>query len=429
MNGNAKFDKYKRIKDRISYKYRGYPIENIVALDLIVHIYHKRYFTLKTALSFFFKSIIRNYFLSYNLNSLKKCESGVNFFSIGNYGRKDYYEILNFVKSKCDRSFTLDFSTLPKKYTFKLDNIIRAIKIVLNTSELSCYGKLVLASKISHYLNIIDELECFDLKVKSYCAFNSVLNYEALLANYFNKKEILTYTMQHAINPIYKKRIPFDAILYENFNTKYMLCWGSFTKNAYREYGIEEKSLLISGYPRTTKRPKRPSRLNQKECLILLSGYFYHQVNLKVLGMLDEFFKKQNIKVFLKGHPSLVSQNLWCTYKSIAEDKGWFVIPENETLIEAFESKSFGWSISVSSSSYFESFIYYIPCLRFRDKAFEDSVGVLEDSFGDILEFREKFNLIPFSDQEFLPQYFDKIDERLNFILGISSDNYEIYLK
>lgn len=412
MDGNKNFLKYKQNKKHLKKRYKGYyQIEKILALDLASKIY----FPNKNRLF----SIFRIFF-TYSFKDLNGF-SGVNtLFSIGDYNRKDYYEILNYVKSNVHSHYVLDFSQRDYKFSFNLSNTITAFYNVLLKTDIPLKSRFLLAAKVNFYLNVICSLEKVDVNFDKYCAFSSVHPLEAILSYYFQKRHIPTYSLQHGLYFIFEKNILFDSILYENFLSDYHFCWGQYSADELKKYGISENSLLVGGYPRKVERKKIPQTLNKAECILLLARKEFDETNMELLKILETFSKENNINITLKLHPSLSLDK----YTAVAKANKWKIIDMNITLKEIFSSTEYGWSIAINTAAYYEAYLHYIPCLRYNDQSFEDSLGVFADTFYTYGELNQKLEHIPFTNQLKLKEYFIESDRRLEYLIGFNVNNY-----
>lgn len=415
MNNASKFLFYKKVKNKICMKYKGYALEKILALDLIVLVYSKRNLNYKD-FTFFFRSI--------SLSKISKSNKNATMFSMGQYGgRKDYYEIWDFVKNCVSNLSELDFTYAPKKIRFRLSNLITAFKCIsLARKDLSIQGVIILASKLTYYLNIIDEVEKLNPLAKKYCAFSSVLPLEAILTSYFKLQGTPTYSLQHGLYFVFKENVLIDSLAYENLISDYHFCWGKYTKDEFQKYGINTGSLIIGGYPRAVNRKKRPVMLNKNNCVVLFSRQAFHDTNLHLIELLRGFSEKFKVKFYFKLHPTLT----WDYYKKIADDMGWEIIPKEKTINELFNHNEFGWAIAINTAAYYEAYLNYIPCLRFNDGSFEDSIDISKDCFNNNVGLNYAFQNIPFDDENDLNTFFDRTDDKLKYTMGLNQNNYQI---
>ncbi|MFW6275550.1 MAG: hypothetical protein ACOC2M_02845, partial [bacterium] len=136
MTDYEKFQNYKKIKKELVSTYRGYPVEKIMALDVIVKVYFKRQFTVKSLMAYILKYQLPLFFSSLNLEQLKFQEPGKTLFSMGVFKRKDFYEIMDYAKSHVKNHLEIDFSKLRYRRKINLRNIFRALKIINKTKRL-----------------------------------------------------------------------------------------------------------------------------------------------------------------------------------------------------------------------------------------------------------------------------------------------------
>tara|TARA_R110002126_G_scaffold141128_2_gene286004 strand:+ start:9573 stop:10832 length:1260 start_codon:yes stop_codon:yes gene_type:complete len=407
------FERYKKNKSQLKYNFNGYELDKILAMDLISEIYVNPPLKIQT---------LRYFFLAININLIANQNPNQTLFSIGRYHRKDYYEILNYVRSKTIKSVLFDLSKIKPIPHIKISNLILACKHIFKNTDLSLKSKLFLACQLSYYLNTIDELEDKKPTFKKYIAFSGVHHLEAIITFYFKKKKTPTYSLQHGIYYVFKKHIPLDAILFENFLSDKQLCWGEYSIDEYRSYGIKKESLILAGYPRNIIRKSPPATLNKQKCLVLLARYTYEHSNVELINILKQFSRENDVKISIKLHPTLN----WQKYKALCNSLGWELIEEKYTLTNMFQKNNFGWAIAINTAAYYEAYLNYLPCKRFNDGTFEDSLHVFNDNFEDLNQLEEVFKAIPFNHKENLSKYFNQADERLKYILGLGIDNYTI---
>lgn len=416
---NEKFEKYKRIKSAISYNYKGYPVEKILAIDLGVMVFNDRKHTFKSYLSYI-KNTLPFFIKSLNLDDLKIKQPKKTLFSMGAFQRKDYYELWEDVKSRIKSPLSFDFSRQKNRNSYNFKKAFLGWFIINKTNELKLLAKFRLAAKITHYLHVVDELEKINPVVRKYCAFSSVHNYEVILSFFFRKNKIETYSLQHGIYSVLHDNISLDMILYENFVSDFHLCWGQYTKDEFMSYGINEKSLIVAGYPRNVARPAIPSKLNSSKCLILLTSYIYHDSNLKLLQIFKEFSANNNLDVHVKIHPNSNRE----FYEKIIAEYRFNIVSPDLTLMELFKNNEFGWAVAINSAAYYEAYMYNIPCLRYNDFSFEDSVAIYDDKFSNLKELKGCIKALPLSEPDQLDEFFSLTNQKLDYAMGINKDRY-----
>lgn len=403
------FDKYQKIKKALKYDYESYPIENIMSIDIVSLVYNRRAFKLKElAWLFITQKII--------IDSDNKV-----LFSIGPYKRKDYYELLDFVRRDIN-SDSIDFSKIKRSFKFSLKNIFISFKHIFTKKiDLSFKSKLSLFSSMTYILNIIDDLEKNKLSknLQKFCSFCSTHNYEAILDYYFQKNAITTYTLQHGIYFIMDS-YPIDSIAYEHMPADKLLCWGQYTKNEFERYGISESRIAVAGYPRTTKKLNE-RKVDTLKVLVLFARVQYHQNNLKIIKLLKELSKSIKIEVEFKLHPSLN----YSTYENLAKEND-FKMSEAKTIQELITTNDYALSIVYNSTAYYDSYINNCISLRYKDMDADNSIDVWNDSFSNIEELKSRIKFFKEKNRE--QDFWDKTEKKLEYILGFGINKYKEFL-
>lgn len=398
------FDKYKVVKSLLDYDYKGYPIDKIVAVDIISLVYNKKQFSVRELL---------NIFSTRRIHLPKESEV---LYSIGNYKRADYYELLSFVRTDID-SDLLDLSLVDKTFCFSIKNLYQAFRLVFrNDIGLGFLSKLSLLASVTYSMNVIDYLESQSLsKIRIFCSFCSNLTDEAILDFYFQKKKIPTYTLQHGLWFLFDSP-PIDVIIYENLVANRLLCWGQYTKDEFVKYGIDESRLIVAGYP---KKIKQLVALNlnkrKKRIVILFARVLFDSNNLELISLIANMNKEVDVE--FKLHPSLCIEK----YKSLAKKYGFKLAPSG-TIQDLLSNGEYDYSISYNSTAYYDSYINNCISFRYKDKDADNSIDVLDDSFSSIQEFYEKLALI--QEKELNNKLWHEVEKRLNYILGYGVNEY-----
>lgn len=401
------FEKYRQLKDVIRYDYNGYQIQNLVALELIKLVYNPSLCEWSNLKQFF---AVRKIDLHFNDDIV---------FSIGPYQRKDYYELLDFVRSYNSVSSLIDLSEMRFTIHFSLKNIVRSLALAFRKKvTLNIEQRLVLAASITRVLNTIDYLEKQPLsKAKVFCSFCSNLTDEGILDYYFQKQGLETYTLQHGLWFVYEDP-PIDAITYENLLAKKLLCWGQYTNDEYKKFGIAENKLFVSGYPRECVSLLPPNRKHSKlKALVLLARSTYDLNN----SMLLECISKVNIPldVEVKLHPSLIVES----YCDLIANYGFKLAPVG-TVKDLLESNDYDLTLTYNSTAYYDSYINNCISFRFKDVDADNSINVLDDSFSDEKELQQKLSLAFIADSNEEP--WNIVTKRLQYIMGFGINNYEL---
>jgi hypothetical protein len=405
------FNKYKGLKNKLDIVYKGICFNKVLALE----IWH---WANDSSQSFAVKHLLY-YILSLNLKKFNTCcGKSTILTTFGLYDRNDshelYYKILDKFEDNAINNNLLHFN---KKIRIQPQIIIKFTKQVflkLKTSEFTFIEKLIIAAKFTYYANILAEFAKHNFNgVKKYLAFCGVLNVENLLTQYLQQKKITTFSLQHGLSYIFHKNITRDSLNYENFLSDISFCWGQYTVDEYSKYGISPDKLVVAGYPKSTKIIKMKQANKFETCLVLLARDQFNDSNKKLLSIISQL----NLKFSLKLHPLSDSEY----YKRYAANNNMAIIEQNRTLLSCLDQNEFDFAIAVNTSSYYETLIYGIPCLRFDDGSFELMHGY-DDIFTNIDAFESRINHIK---AVISTTYQEKINCLLKYTVGLGIDNYK----
>ncbi|NLR78601.1 hypothetical protein [Chitinophaga eiseniae] len=415
------FDKYIEVKKRLAYTYKSYRLEKVLSVVIAKLVYKISPFNVKQLFKCCFARDFR---------LLAKAKSSI-LFTIEPFKRKDYYEIWNYVQQKFDneRIDSYDLKDTRVVFSFSIRNLLSStIHILKRGKGLSLSDKLALIAEYCFIRNTIDMLEKQSLPaINKYVAFCGIHYLENLITQYFIKNQIPTYSLQHGVTYVFTKQIPFDAIAYENMTSDYHICWGQYTKDEMHRYGIPEHKLLIGGYPRFIAQKQLNNRQTYTgKVIVFLTRKAFEAANISLLNILKNLNTSYpDISFFIKLHPSLKNE----TYENIVKygngnkDRNHFeILPNHITVSELLESNSFDFAIAINTATYYESYIFQVPCLRFEDGSFDQSVGIADDLFTDLSTLTEHLNRLYESNSN--EATFDKIDNRLAYAVGFNIDNY-----
>lgn len=399
--------KYKKVKSSLEFYYKGYPIHNIHSIDIIALVYRKKKFKLRQM---------------FNLFTTKKIEIPQDkplLYSIGNYNRKDYYELLEYVRGNIDSNL-LDLSDSKVKIKISIPNIYQAFRwVFFKKVDLGLLFKISLMTTVTRTLNVIDALEASKISgVSKFCSFCSNLNDEAILDYFFQKRNVETFTLQHGLWFIYDKP-PIDLVAYENLISNKLLCWGEYTKDEFSSYGIEKSRLIVAGYPKKIKPLTTVNHNNRKKrILVLFSRVLFDKNNLELAAILIKV--KQDAEIEFKLHPSLSSEK----YIKLAKLHGFKMAPSG-TIQELLKTGNYDCSISYNTTAYYDSYINNCISLRYKDKDADNAIDVLNDSFSNLEELKNKMNLI--KESQISMKLWEDVEKKLNYILGYGVNNYDFH--
>lgn len=411
------YKKYKRIKEKIDLKVNGYNLANLISTDLILYIFNQE----KESL---FKSIIKRVFFIPNFMEIFYDINKNNILISHLIDRKDYNNIINLVSKEIDN--TQIINTYNLKYTFYLNiiNIFKSISYIKKYyQDESLKDKFYLFLFICRAMNIISYLENHNEDIalpRKFIAFNCAYLWDNYLVQFYKKRKIQTYTLNHGITYAFKdesKHIPVDVISCgENFTADYMLCWSEYVIEEMNSIGIPKSKLKLAGnIIYKNKLTYIPQSFNN--CIVFLSRGVYSKNNLDLLDLLGQVSQELNINFSVKCHPQNYSQR----YISKCQEYGFELMDKNVSLVDIFKNKKFDFSIAYNTTVYYESFANNLYSLVYIDQDCEP-VEFNSNGFSTVNELLEKIKQYRnLSQNEILNDsiYFSKN------ILGATINNYK----
>jgi hypothetical protein len=388
--------KYLKIKSTYGQcYYRGYNIKQILGSDLMPFLQQRSFNGIKLKSMNFIYNL---YSYSRTIETFYNYEKNTSGIIISNQfpDREDYSDYLNILKPLLNFNKVIDYRLreIKKINVFNLNSIKNFFFTsfeVMVTKKGKVKEKLYLIAILSKIKNTIDHLELCNLnKVTSFIAFNSSAHCDVYLTEYFNKRNITTYSLQHGYYAKFKNEVKVDVLNYENISAKYFFAWDNYTKTLIREFNKDVK-VIIAGNPRFSKVPVN-FNLRFQKCLVLLPGISYHKSNLKLLEEISKL-SESGIKISVKLHPSLERFE----YFKLCEKYNFKMIKEGVLLNQLLKSNEVDFCITFNSSVYFESLYHGKICFRYAScetMIFSDQ----NDCFDDVNEIKTKIKILKNSD-------------------------------
>ncbi|EWS98598.1 hypothetical protein BG00_09410 [Pseudoalteromonas sp. SCSIO_11900] len=398
---------YLNLKKDFKVSYQGYPLEKILAIELFQSVNLKKISLLKCLGKIF---LVRN---------IKRIHfEAEHIYCIGNYKRKDYYELLSFLINKTDSAKVIDLSLIKFRLSFSLKSTLFAlVHIYKNVKSLSFKRRVYLLSVTIHTLNLIRQLDSLPpIKTKLLTSFCSNLAGEAEIDFFIQKNGGKTLSVQHGLWYIFDEG-NVDSLVYENINAQKLLCWGQYTKDEFIKFGVPNDKLLVTGYPRAIKTLK-PIKNNTNQVLVMLSRKQFHQGNLELLLLLQSVAEKLGLRYHLKLHPSLEPSD----YEYFLSSEN-FTLSNNETIQNLLTKETFLFSISFNSTAYYDSYTFNSICLKYITGGIDDAIDIHDDSFSTAEDFITRYKWL--KDQLNNPKFWANTEEKLTYVLGFKIDEYE----
>jgi hypothetical protein len=409
--------KYDAIQAGLAVDYRGYRLDKMTEpfLSALVfrHMPKRRQWGLALKK---FTSIRR-------LDGIPEISDGV-FFSFPEWtNRKDYLEISEYVRAQVKDTCFFRLSALRRKPVFNLRHLRRAIGLCRGLPQLDLTGRVYMTAAVYSSLLLADEAERqLKLAPKKYVSFSCVMGIEHLLTQYFRKKGIPTYNLQHGVTALYRKN-PQDALEYTNIIADYHLAWGEYSRHELIKYGLDAGHVLAAGYPR----PQAVLPLQKpgsRRCVVFLSRQDFNTANLSLLSILRRFQQgsPEKIRFSLKLHPSLSPAVYRKWIHDNCNDGSVDLLEENRTLQELLQSGAAGFCIVVNSSAYYECYMNGLVALRYHSDDFDTGYAVSDDLFSTGEELARLLKALYESFEEHFPA--DRIRQVLQYVLGLPGNEY-----
>lgn len=408
------FNRYKDLKNKVEFVYRGVNISHVAAAYIweVANNPNEKRFGLKSIVGIF----------AANTPNFREMPAGKIIFStFGVYRRRDHKELNNSVIRKLDTNlvYTNDIFDWRYKIAFHPFVIIKVFSFLFkaNLEGVKLSDRIAIASKYVQYINSLLNLEKIDFTgVEKYLSQSSVSNFENLLTQFFKTKGVETLSLTEGIYMVTHFNIPIDCIQFENFDADKYLMWGQSSVDSFAEYGISKSRLLVAGYPKDNEQLPMKENNAFKECMVLLSREIFRDSNKRLLEILTKDSDK--IHYHLKLHPG----DSPSFYEKYVNQHNMTIIPTQKTINEALNKDEFDFAIAVNTNTYYESLMRGVPCLRFCDGTFELPSGY-DDIFQTAEEYDEKLSNI--KDLSQTDGYQKEIDEILKYCIGIGIDNYK----
>lgn len=408
---DPKFENYKTLKNDYNIVYRGYTLNSFLAAILIRYSHNNTF-------SKPYRSLYNLFIRPKTKTFIQGLESDYLFTTPSH--RKDHKELVNLIASKFENSNTVPLLSLPfVRFSFPKHLLNTFKEVFLKKSETPFLFKFNIFSKVVYAKTLIDHLEeTKNIKTKCFIAFNSSYLDDALLTQYFQKKGIPTYSLQHGVYTSYGDKTAVDIINYENITADFLLCWGKGTINTLIKEGLKKEKLLLAGNPKYQLPEKfQDPKWGSSKVIVFLARSVFQKGNKELLLLLQQDNSGNIYEVKL--HPSLSYND----YKSFECKNISIKKTPSETIQELFSKNKYSYAISYNSTVYYEALNYGIPCFRFKKYTIDLFEG-LNDEFDSIAELKSKFQI-----QESNKNYDKDCINLIQRQIGSSIDNYVDLIK
>ena len=402
------YQKYLYLYNELKYSFCNIKLNDVSAVKIWGAASGKKVFTWHH----YFKM-----FVALNLKSLKLPENNGFFATFMDNKRADHLNLFNHVVDNFSTSPSINYLfDFKKKGCFHpfiiIKTFFRLIKKIKRT-KIHFSSKIHWIIEFIYLENTIIELNNTDFsKVRKYLCMSHVLDVENLLTQYLRQKGVITYSLQDGIYYIFKKNAVAGSVAYCIFATDHLLCWGQYTKDEYVSWGIDPSRLSVAGYPNGGMQIKQKYNNKYHKCLVMLAGPDFGDVNTNLLNILLRLEKQ--FEFVLKSHP-----NNFDVIDSYAQKHSFGLVPRGVTLTSCFEGGEYDFGIAVNTTSYYESWIAGLPCIRYSDDRFDMFYG-FDDSFStedEFLKLVDEYRNHPKTDEE--------VKKMLEYAIGFGINRYD----
>ena len=412
------YKRYQSLKNNFNVVYKGYDLKYIIADDFVYCSYGIR----KIDISY--TSFKKGFFYSLNFTEIQKTLSlkDAVVFSFSNYGN-DYRKSLESVMALVNKSVLLNDVNGLKRKVNCFNIIVSFIQVFLfnfQKAKISWKEKLYYFQRLVFYKNTIDNLESqlSAVNIKSFVPFLSCTFKDNLYCQFFRKRGIPSYGMQHGIHLseyFYKNEVPLDVINIENFQADYLLAWGTFMKEVFKTAALDEERCLIAGNPKYFNNQKiQVQNQRFKKCIVCLARDIYEVENQQLLNIVSEL-KCNNIEIIIKLHPRSSEEK----YQKAKQAHSLLFIDKTITIEESIATFQPDFAIVYNSTVYYDYYINNIIAFRFELNEKDIPFG-MDDSFNSYEELIQLIKRISASKNDELNDSINTFINRFS-ILGVNN--------
>jgi hypothetical protein len=383
---NREYTVYKELKAANKINYRGYLMQDILATDFAFHAYGRLG---STGVINTFKNLIS---IKDTKNFEKQLVNHGVLFTTSNYG-KDHRNLLDAIVDDLDRAFIYT-NISRRKLKFNIVNLLISFWQIFfkHKTNVSFFTQMFFFSKLVRYKNLIDELEkiATPINIKSYVAHLSCLADDSIYCQFFKKRGVNTYCIQHGVfnaDNEYKTKIPLDVINIENFQADYMLGWGDSVRLSMIKQGFRNEQFVLAGNPKFKNNKKISLKKSDfNNVVVCLARDLYLNENLQLLEIVSNL-ESFGIKAFIKLHP----RSNTTLYARAIDQNNLQVLEQTISLNESIIQNNIDFTIVYNSTVYYEFYILGLISFRFSINE-NDIIFGLNDSFSNYEELVNKIN-------------------------------------
>ncbi len=373
------YTRYCQIKDKFSFRYKKYRIDKLIAFEALKYLERGKVENIAAKELLKKSRTIVDYSAYHNQLEGTVITNQYEF-------RADYRDLVNTIQPLISANRVLNYSGVESIELSKLSikpllNFIYATFLVVARWKGTKIELKYLVVKLAKIFNTIDKLESVYFgSVKKFIAFNSSTYHDVYLTEYFNKRSIPTFSLQHAFQFEFSKKIQLDIITYNNVAAKTFLAWGKRSAQMITKYN-NNVDIKITGNPRY-EGIKKIDNFSFNNCIILLPRFLYNTYNIELLKEIHKL-NSTEIKFSVKLHPTLNVEK----YQEICNEFNFHLLPSNSLLTDLLNDNKYDFFITFNSSVYIECLISGKICFRYTPGE-NEKMSDLQDEFNTADELR-----------------------------------------
>lgn len=224
------------------------------------------------------------------------------------YYRKDHLDIFTgFIKEFPEFDYVIPIRLLKEKRNIKrgfrmlkwdTNNFWRLRRIRMPFKKRLFFVRILGLAQL-YYLNM--EKYLMENNYLYGLVYNDSNPYENVLVQLMKQKELRTATMQHGIfdKHGFWKGLEFRTSVADDF-----LAWNTYTKELAMECDMAEEKIKVLGIPRYIYPVKLKEKTKKGIFCVVLGNKKLNEENCQMIAFANELAKNQNLKYFLRCHPT-----------------------------------------------------------------------------------------------------------------------------
>lgn len=385
MDIQTKYNNYNFVLTQLKgWNYLGISIDNILRKDISFVCYQR---IEKKELKF--KNNLKAFFQRYDFSAAIEFFRENEFVFTKIIDRPNYNKLIENVLNQTQNNFKIfsvnpiivrnvNFFTILKSSFWFLKSVVKYPSL---SKEL-----FFLSGILCRNLNSIKFIQKIpnNFKLRKFISFDATFGFDAFIVEYLKTHNIETASLQHSLFYHFEKFIPEEIIKYNvNISDHYYL-WSEQQKEYLINFhNADPHKLIVCGNPNYLNYIIPRIEHKFKSCIVLLSRWYYHEGNLKLIDLIGQLkLNCPEMNFYVKLHPSLFQMIGSEVYENILLKNSLNLLTDNKTIAELISEYQFDFSISYHTAAYFDALFCGLISFRFAENENETITG-MNDKFVD----------------------------------------------